>query len=88
VGGEKTVTDQPEITARKLTGYVPVPIEMAMDCGMMTEAEARARGWTPTSAPKISRWRQLRWRWYCWRERLGRRVGGAIAGIDLSERDE
>lgn len=75
----------PRITVRKLSAYVPISIELALDCGVITEAQALATGWRPT--PRVTpSWRtRLRWHWHSFRERLGRRVGGWIAGLDLSE---
>lgn len=75
----------PEITVHKVSYYQPISLELAMDCGLITEAEARERGWTPPP-PIPWRWR-LRWRLSSLREQVGRKVGGWIAGVDLSERD-
>jgi hypothetical protein len=82
------VTDTPELVVHKMSAYVPISIEMAMDCGLISEAEARASGWTPTPIPPMPRWVRLRWRWQSFRERAGRRVGSWLAGVDLSEPDE
>lgn len=76
------------LTVRKATAYVDVPVELALDYGLMTEAEARARGWSPPPTVRIPWCRRARWRWQAARERWGRRIGGWIAGIDLSESDE
>lgn len=91
--GVFTSTDSPPagptITATKHAAYVPMSTEMAMDAGLLTEEEARARGWTPAPAPPPIPWRtRARWRWQSWRERAGRKVGRWIAGVDLSERED
>jgi len=78
--------DPPRITVHHMSGYVPASLELLVDTGAITEDEARARGWTPP--PRPSRRDRLRWRWQAWRERIGRKLGGWIAGVDLSERDE
>jgi hypothetical protein len=82
------IQNLPPITVRKATAYLPMSTELALDYGLITEEQARAQGWQgwPERA-KVSRWRRLRWRMTEKRERLGRRVGGWIAGVDLSERD-
>lgn len=69
----------------RISMHVPVSYEMAVDCGMMTEDEARAHGWIPAPKPRWSRWRQARWSWAAKRERFGRRVGGWIAGVSLAD---
>lgn len=81
--------DGPTITVHQATAYLPISMEAAMDAGLMTEAEARARGWTPPPPPPPIPWRtRARWRWRSWRERAGRKIGGWLAGVDLTERDE
>jgi hypothetical protein len=76
------------ITVHKHAAYLPLSIEQQLDAGLITEEQARAQGWTPY-VPTPLPWRtRLRWRWQAWRERTGRKVGGWIAGVDLSERDE
>ncbi len=77
-----------ELTVQKHAAYVEVPWELPIDSGAATEEQARAAGWVPTPRPRVSRWARLRWRWWDLRERVGRRVGSWIAGVDLSERDE
>lgn len=74
------------LMVHKAVGYVEISTEMALDCGLITEEQARAQGWTPP--PPIPWWVRLRWRWSALRERAGRRIGGWIAGVDLTERDE
>jgi hypothetical protein len=81
------VSADPEVTVRKFAGFVPISTELAIECGLITEAEARERGWTPTVYPPIPRRTRLRWRWQSFRERAGRKLGGWIAGVDLSERE-
>jgi len=78
----------PTITVRKYSAYLPLSLEQQLDAGLITEEQARAQGWEPYVPPPTP-WRsRLRWRWQSWRERTGRKVGGWIAGVDLSERDE
>lgn len=78
--------DAEPIEVKKLSCVQPVSLDMMLAAGLIGEEEARAQGWTPP--PPVSRWRRLRWRWWDWRERVGRKVGGWIAGQDLSERDD
>lgn len=63
----------------KHAAYVPVSDELLMDAGVIPDTRPPVR---------IPWHRRLRWRWQEWRERFGRKVGGWIAGVDLSERDE
>jgi hypothetical protein len=78
-----------DVTVRSISGYVPISIEMAMDAGLMTEAEARAQGWTPRPPRPPIPWRiRARSRWLSWRDRTGRKIGGWLAGVDLTDRDE
>jgi hypothetical protein len=80
------MTDEPEITVHKLSVYVPISIEMALDAGLMTEDEARAQGWTgwPPPPPRPPWRRRVRGRLAEWRDRLAlaRRV---LAGHDVHE---
>lgn len=76
----------PTLTVHKASAYLPVSLQQMVDAGAMSEAEARAQGWTPP--PPIPWRRRARWRWAAWREHAGRKVGGWIAGVDLTERDE
>lgn len=79
---------QPTITVRRHTAFLPMSVEQLLDAGLITEEQARAQGWTPYVPPPVP-WRsRVRWRWQAWRERAGRKVGGWIAGVDLSESDE
>jgi hypothetical protein len=78
--------DTPPIIVHRHAAYGPASLDLLVDAGAITEAEAWDRGWTPPPAP--SRRARLRWRWQAWRERAGRKLGGWIAGVDLSERDE
>ena len=80
------ISDAPHITVKRSIGFLQVSTEQALDAGIITEEQARAQGWTPPPPP--SRRARLRWRWQSWRERTGRRVGGWLAGVDLSEREE
>lgn len=79
---------EPELTVHKLAAYVPISTEVALEYGLITEEQARAQGWTPAPPVRLSRRTRLRWWWSAQRERAGRRLGGWIAGVDLSERDE
>lgn len=75
-------------TVQKVTSYIPVSTELALDYGLITEEKARAQGWTPAPKIHIPWYRKLRWRFQSLRERLGRRVGSWLAGVDLSEPTE
>jgi hypothetical protein len=74
------------LTVKKLAAYLPVSTEMAIDAGLLTEEEARARGWTPVPVARVPWWRRLRYRWSGLRNRLGTRLGSFIAGVGLDER--
>lgn len=76
------------ITVTKASGYLLLSLEQQVDMGLITEEQARAQGWTPYVPLPVPWHRRARWRWQAWRERAGRRVGGWLAGVDLSERDE
>lgn len=84
--GGPHVEPQPTITVAKSAAYLMLSVDQQLDAGLITEEEARARGWTPPPPP--SRRARLRWRWQAWRERTGRKIGSWLAGVDLSERDE
>lgn len=80
--------ETPAITVTKSAAYLMLSVDQQLDAGLITEAEARAQGWTPYIPPPVP-WRsRLRRRWSAWRERAGRKIGGWLAGVDLSERDE
>ncbi len=79
------MNDEPEITVRKMSAYVPVSFEQAMDAGLMTQVEARAAGWVPPPPAPPTPWRmRARWRIADWRERI-RLARRALAGDDLHE---
>lgn len=80
--------DDTPLTAKQHTAWIPLSTEVAMDAGLMTDEQARARGWTPREPVRVPWRRRARWRWQAWRERAGRKVGGWIAGVDLSERED
>lgn len=80
--------DAPTITVTKSSAYLTLSVEQQLDAGLITEEQARAQGWTPYVPPPVPWHSRLRWRWQAWRERTGRKLGGWIAGVDLSERDE
>lgn len=62
---------EPEFTAHKHSAYIPVSLEMAMDWGLITEAEARVHGWTPPPPPAPVPWhRRASWRVAELRERI------------------
>jgi hypothetical protein len=78
-------TEGPEFTVRKYPAYVPVSLEMALDCGLMTEAEARAQGWAPPPPPAPVPWRRrASWRVAELRERVAL-AWGVLAGGDIHE---
>lgn len=77
-----------ELTIEKTGCIVPVSLDLAMDYGLITEEEARARGWEPYVPPPIPWHARLRWRIAAWRMRFGRRVGSWIAGERLYNDDE
>lgn len=80
--------DTTPLLVHRYSAHVPVSTEQALDAGLITEEQARAQGWTPYVPPPVP-WRtRMRWRWLAWRERTGRKIGGWIAGVDLSERDD
>jgi hypothetical protein len=74
-----------QFEVKRFYAYVPISTEMALDSGLITEDQARAQGWQPTTPRSIPWWRRLRWRWQSMREKAGRRIGGWIAGIDISQ---
>jgi len=82
--------NRPPITVHHQAAYVPASLNLLVDCGAMSEDEARAHGWSPgvVAHTPPSRWMRLCWRWQAWRERAGRRVGSWLAGVNLTERDE
>ena len=86
-GGPKA-QPQPTITVTKSSSFLMLSVDQQLDMGLITEEQARAQGWTPYVPPPVPWRRRLRWRWLAWRERVGRCVGGWIAGVDLTERDD
>lgn len=85
---EVHATLPPTLTVTKSSGYLLLSLEQQVDMGLITEEQARSQGWTPYVPPPVPWHRRARWRWQEWRERAGRKVGGWIAGVDLSEREE
>lgn len=79
---------KPTITVTKSTGYLMASVDEQLDAGLITEVQASAQGWTPYIPPPIPWYRRLRWRWQAWREHVGLKFGGWIAGVDLSEGDD
>lgn len=57
---------------------------------MISKEQAMDYGLIPDTRPPVHiSWRsRMSWRISDWRERVGRKVGGWIAGVDLSERDD
>lgn len=80
--------DTTPLLVHRHSGYIPVSTEQALDAGLITEEQAREQGWTPYVPPPVPWRRRLRWRWQAWRERAGRKIGGWLAGVDLTEREE
>lgn len=78
----------PTVTVKRMGYTLPLSLEQAVDAGIMTEEQAREAGWTPYVLPPLLWRHRVRRRWWEWRERTGRKVGGWIAGVDLTERDE
>lgn len=70
--------DTTPLVVTKYSGYLAVSDDVLMDAGVIPD----------TRPPVRTPWRRcLRWRWLVWRERAGRKIGGWIAGMDLSEQD-
>lgn len=88
VFGGPRAEPRPTITVAKWAAYLPLSVDQQLDAGVITEEQARAQGWTPYVPRPVPWRRRLLWRWQAWRERVGRKLGGWIAGVDLSERDE
>jgi len=87
-GTDDTTALPPTLTVKRHSAYISMSTEQALDAGLITEEQARAQGWTPYVPLPVPWHRRARWRWAAWRERPRRKVGGWIAGVDLSERDE
>lgn len=78
--------DGQQIRLHMHRGFIQASPELLFYAGAISEEEAITAGWTPPPPPS---WRsRFRWRWQAWRERAGRTIGGWLAGVDLSERDE
>lgn len=76
--GIRLEVDTTPLVVTKYSGYLVASDDVLMDAGAIPD----------TRPPVRTPWhRRLRWRWQAWRERAGRKVGGWIAGVDLSERD-
>lgn len=56
--------DPPRVT--KIGYTIPMSYDMAIEYGLMTEEEARAKGWTPFEYPPIPFWRRVRYRIRGW----------------------
>lgn len=76
--GGHAETDTTPLTVTKYGAHLLVSDEVLMDAGVIPDTRPPVR---------IAWHRRLRWRWQAWRERAGRKVGGWIAGVDLSEQD-
>lgn len=71
--------DRTPLTVRKIAHLMDVPEGLLMDEGVIPD----------TRPPVHISWRsRMSWRFSAWRERVRRRVGGWIAGVDLSDRDD
>jgi hypothetical protein len=77
-----------ELTVEKTGCIVPMSIEMAMDSGLITEEEARARGWEPTVYPPTPWHRRLRYRIWRWRDAAALKLYRLVAGHDPEYPDE
>ena len=74
--GHVAYYDQTPVKITKHSGFIPLSEDQLMDAGIIPD----------TRPPVYTSWRtRLRWRWAAWRERIGRRVGGWIAGVDLRD---
>jgi len=78
--------DTTPITVNRSAACIPASLDLLVDSGAITEDEAIAQGWTPPPSPTLGD--RFRWRWQAWRERIGRKIGSKLAGVDLTERDE
>jgi hypothetical protein len=61
------------------------PIKIKLHTGYIQVSKLLEQRVTRPDAPRAPWRRRARWRWQEWRERTGRRIGGWIAGIDLTE---
>jgi hypothetical protein len=61
---------------------IPMSIELAMDYGLITEEEARVRGWEPTVYPPTPWRRRLRYRLWRWRDAAALKLYRLVAGHD------
>lgn len=75
-------------TVVKAACYVPVSFEQAMDAGLVTEEEARARGWEPTVYRPTAWHRRLRYRIWRWRDAAALKLYRLVAGHDVEAPDE
>lgn len=71
-----------DVTIVKAAAYLPVSVEILLDEGLITEDEARARGWEPTVYPPVPWHRKLRWRIGDWRDAAALRLYRLVAGHD------
>lgn len=77
--GHVVNTDPTSLNVIRHSGFITVSDGQLMDLGVIPDTRP------PVHIPWQAR---LRWCWSAWRERVGRKVGGWIAGVDLSERDD
>lgn len=77
--GYTATFDDTPLSIQKPAAHLVVSEDLLMDAGVIPDTRPPVR---------VSRWIRLRWAWRAWRERVGRKVGGWIAGVDLSERDD
>lgn len=71
--------DGAPIIVEKVGAHIPVSDDLLMDTGVIPDTRP------PVHIPW---WRRAHWRIQAWRERVGRKVGGWIAGVDLSDPDD
>jgi hypothetical protein len=78
-GRDLAYNPAPELTVHKSFGFVTLSNDLLMDVGAIPD----------TRPPVHIPWRRrLRRRLNAWREQVGRKVGGWIAGVDLSDPDD
>jgi hypothetical protein len=69
------IDTSPVVTVHKITGYQEISRELLDEVPL-------------TPAVPLPWHIRAHWRWLAWRERVGRKVGGWLAGVDLSERED
>lgn len=74
--------DGEDVKVVKSAAVIPVSVEILLDEGLITEEEARARGWEPTVYPPTPWWRRLRYRIWRWRDAVALKLYRLVAGHD------